>query len=111
MTRTAEIRMPWRVIEEWNALMSRGVEPGRFPPLANVFDATARFDDGCEADVRINVDDDDESPSLWSEAVLYDDGGHELALSDPDFDRFGLRWELWCDDDVYVVSIVPATDE
>ena len=51
---------------------------------------TALFDDGCEADIKLVICDDDEP---YTEGILFNNAGSQLACTDAGDDFIG-RWEF-----------------
>lgn len=76
------------VIDKWNELLD--ADEINFGDLdlseeETVFCATAKFDDGCKADIKVCTSScknyNSNTGSVWAEAVLFDDKGHELTVS------------------------------
>lgn len=65
---------------------------------------TGRFADGHEADLKVVACGDD-LPYL--DAVLFDDGGHEVAVMEPGFDAIAEQYTWAVGDDTYVLKIEP----
>lgn len=67
---------------------------------------TAVFDNGIEMDIKccgVQYNEDDESNTSWTEAVLFKNGS-ELCFTEP-FDEYLGEWILEYDGDEYVVMV------
>lgn len=68
---------------------------------------TAVFDDGREMDIKVcgvQYDEDSDTNTSWTEAVLFDAKGSQLCCSDV-CDDFFREWELEYGDDTYIVMV------
>ena len=67
---------------------------------------TAHFANGTTAEVKCCAPDfsDGDDNYSWCEAVLFNDKGHQIAVSEPEGDFFG-EWEFNLDGDVYYVDV------
>lgn len=69
---------------------------------------TAIFDDGKQMDVQmcgVQFNEEEYSGNRpWTQAVLYDETGHELTFSEAE-DTYDGLWELEYDDEVYCVYV------
>lgn len=64
---------------------------------------TAKFSNGYEMDIKCCGADDEPA---WTEAVLFDSEGSQIAVSEPSDDYFGI-WELEDDDgNTYKANVV-----
>lgn len=64
---------------------------------------TAKFKDGCEADIKLVSTDDD----LYIDAILFDEQGHELIVFDPCYEFLGdFEFELEKDGQVIIYKLV-----
>ena len=75
---------------------------------------TVRFDDGCEADIKVNSN-TAEDGDCYAEAVLFDREGHQLAYTADPSDEVDGTWYLYVDAndgacDQYTVIVVPQGD-
>lgn len=68
---------------------------------------TAKFPDGKEVDVKCCGCQD--APS-WTEAVLFDSSGYQLAYTEPS-DEFTGPWELEYNGITYIVDVIPADSD
>ena len=75
-----------------------------FDEESTVFQETARFENGCFADLKINTNDRDDG-TLWVEVVLFDEDGHQLAYTELSYDGLTGEYELEYDGDTYIVSV------
>ena len=73
---------------------------------------TAEFEDGCQMDIKCCGVQYEEGGcnTAWSEAVLFNKKGAEIACSDPD-DQFFRVWKLAADGNTYSVEAVAQTME
>jgi len=70
--------------------------------LQNLKTFTLTFDKGFQMDIKINSSEDD----IWSEAVLFDGEGHQLAFTEPS-DTIKGEWEIEYNGDTYTGEIRP----
>ncbi len=70
------------------------------PRCDNIKTWTGKFADGCEVDVKINSSEDD----VWTEAVLFDEGGSELAHTEV-CDTIRGDWHFSINGDEYTVVV------
>lgn len=74
-------------------------------PNSVILSYTAKFEDGCEADIKFVSTDDD----VYIDAVLFDQEGHQIALLDPCYEFLG-EFEFEVEDFInirkYTVDIV-----
>jgi len=73
------------------------------PTLDTIKTWTAHFADGCFADVKVNTSEDD----VWTEAVLFEGCGYELAHTEV-CDNIRGEWEFEVDGDTYKVEVKAA---
>lgn len=67
----------------------------------DTFTTTVKFDNDFEIDVKCCGSQDG---SVWTEAVLYDNDGHEAVMSEPSDEFFG-EWVIEFEHDVYHAEI------
>ena len=68
---------------------------------------TAIFDDWVEMDIKVcgvQYDENTDNNNAWTEAVLYDENGYEIAFTEPQDDYFG-EWRIASDNDIYVANV------
>lgn len=71
------LELPKDEIEKWNKLIESGdvdYESNGFNELSTVWLKTVKFSDGFEIDLKVCTN-NREDGDLWSEAVLFDEGG------------------------------------
>lgn len=116
-TLSSVIEVPKDDLDWWESLLLSDdvdYEANGFAKYACVWWKTAKFPDGCEVDVKVCTD-SDEDRDVWSEAVLFDENGCQLACTEV-CDTLRGEWELeWFDRKantmhVYNVKIVDAKE-
>lgn len=63
---------------------------------------TVKFENGYEADIKLVIP--DEESYTWTEAVLFDEKGNQVAYTEPS-DAFFGEWILEDDNDVYTIIV------
>lgn len=104
----ASVRISKGDLDYWDGLLEAGkadFSKEKLAPYSCVFVASARFDDGYSADVRVCTD-SFESGGIWSEMILNDASGVEASLTDVR-DRLSGTWELENDGTRYEVYVEP----
>lgn len=82
-------------MEYWSELLNAGkidFSKEKLAPLSCVFCASAKFDNGYTADIKVCTD-TVESGQLWSEMVVYDEDGVETYVSEVS-DHLRGDWEV-----------------
>ena len=97
MIRSATITIPRSQVSDIIEILDRTEELPRENDTIYCF--TARFNDGCEVDIKVCNGD-----SPYIDPVLFDARGYELAVGDPCWDILGEYWFMVGDDE-YVVNI------
>lgn len=104
----AYVEIPMSEIRKWNELMwadKLDYEKLGFEPHKNVAKWTARFPDGCFADIKVNTGEVDHE--CYAEAVLFDELGSQIAFShDASYALDGPDWVLWAGDKEYRIHII-----
>ena len=98
--------LPKQELEYWDRLLKAGkadFSNEKLAPFSCVFVKSVKFDDGLMADIKVCTD-SFESGGVWSEMVLYDQSGVEIALSDVR-DRLSGTWTLESDSSRYEVYV------
>ena len=67
----------------------------------NTITTTVKFDNGFEMDVKCCGSQDG---TAWTEAVLFDENGHEATMTDPSDEFFG-EWIIEYEPDTYHAEI------
>jgi len=94
------LNIPAVVLEQINKYLSATTED-EYQGEDNTITYTAKFPDGKEMDVKCCGCRDEAS---WTEAVLFDEHGYQIACSDVGEDFTG-RWELEADGALYVSEV------
>lgn len=109
----AYVEIPVSEIRKWNDLMSADrldYDALGFKPHENVASWTAKFPDGCFADIKVNTGEKDHE--LYCEAVLFDALGSQVAFShEASYELDGPDWVLWAGDNEYRVHVVEKENE
>lgn len=98
--------LPKQELEYWDGLLKIGkadFSNEKLAPFSCVFVKSVKFDDGCMADIKVCTD-SFESGGIWSEMVLYDESGVEIALSEVR-DRLSGTWTIEFDSSRYEVYV------
>ena len=98
--------LPKQEFEYWDGLLKTGkadFSNEKLAPFSCVFVKSVKFDDGCMADIKVCTD-SFESGGIWSEMVLYDQSGVEIALSEVR-DRLSGTWTIEYDSSRYEVYV------
>jgi len=93
-------------LEYWDGLLKAGkadFSNEKLAPFSCVFVKSVKFDDGCTADIKVCTD-SFESGGIWSEMVLYDQSGVEIALSEVR-DRLSGTWTIEYDSSRFEVYV------
>lgn len=77
--------------------------PDKYQDEDHTISCTATFLDGRQMDIKCCGS---QSGPSWTEAVLFDQYGEELCMSDPE-EEFDGEWSLECDGITYEVNVVP----
>ena len=97
---------PKSELDYWDSVLKDGktdLSNEKLAPFSCVFVKSVKFDDGCTADINVCTD-SFESGGIWSEVVLYDQSGVEIALSDVR-DRLSGAWTIESDSSRYEVYV------
>lgn len=108
----AYVEIPVSELRKWNDLMSAerlDYDALGFKPHENVACWTAKFPDGCFADIKVNTGENDHD--LYCEAVLFDELGSQVALSYASYELDGPDWILWAGGNEYRVHVVEKENE
>lgn len=70
-----------------------------------IFDEEVVFEDGCRMALRVVASDCPNQYPCWTEAILFDDKGIELACSPID-DTLRGKWTIYFEDKEYSVNVV-----
>ena len=76
------MRIPESAVKRWEGLMQKDsvdYDLENLPRFSCVFCQTAKFNDGILVDLKVCTSDD--NGDVWSEAVAYDEHGHEVWVS------------------------------
>ena len=73
-------------------------------PDGESFSLTAKFENGNEIDIKVCGSDDS---AAWTEAVMFNDKGGELACTEPGDEFFG-EWNMSDENTDYVVNVIEA---
>jgi len=68
---------------------------------------TVIFENGIEMDIKccgVQYEEENESNTAWTEAVLFFENGSEICCSEPSDEYFG-EWILEDEEDVYIVIV------
>ena len=82
-TLRATVTISQAELEEANRLLALGRAVEDTKECATLMVFSARFSDGCEADIKICNGD----VGPWIDAVLFDEDGAEIGLIEPSFDE------------------------
>ena len=63
---------------------------------------TIKLDNGNEVDIKLVIAEDDDYN--WTEAVMFDKDGKELAVTEPSDDFFG-EWYLEDNENTYIIEV------
>lgn len=78
-------------------------------PHENIATFTARFTDGCFADIKVNTGEKDHE--CYAEAVLFDELGSQIAFShDVSYELDGPDWILWAGNNEYRIHVIGKDD-
>ena len=102
------VEIPVSEIRKWNDLMSADrldYDALCFKPHENVACWTAKFPDGCFADIKVNTGEKDHG--LYCEAVLFDELGSQVAFTHYEsYELDGPDWILYAGDNEYHVQVI-----
>ena len=100
----SKIEVPEKDLKAYEEMLPYGekelIEAG-IPRLENVKTWTCRFENGNEADIKVNTSEDD----VWTEGVLFDKDGNELCHTEVCDDIQG-EWDFEFDGDTYEVEVI-----
>lgn len=104
------IELPKAEITKWNDLLSKDSidfnEHG-FKDLETVFKRSAKFENGCEVDFKVNTTSSDRNGrgQVYAEMVLFDEDGHEMVCSEPCYEMDGTCY-LYYGSETYRVNMI-----
>lgn len=96
----ATVFVPAKVMEQINGYLTAQAED-EYQGEDNTIIYTARFPDGKEMDIKCCGCRNEAS---WTEAVLFDEQGNELACTDVEEEFAGL-WQLTCQGVTYIAVV------
>ena len=105
--KTQVLELGEKTIKKWNNLLESDnldYDDLGFPKMTTVAKWTVKFDDGCEADLKVNTN-SREDGDLYSECVLFDENGCQLNFTEPEYAIDG-DWHLWYNSTEYVVKVI-----
>ena len=105
------ITLSQKEVMKWNDLLNSDnvdFDELGFKKYQTIKKWTVKFENGFEADIKINTNGGDED--LFAEAVLFDEDGRQMAFTEPQYEIDGL-WYLYCDGVEYSINIIPTEGE
>lgn len=94
-------------LREWNEMLDKGdidFSKKGWNELSTVLCRTVKFEDGCEADLKVNTDMYG-TGDLYAECVLFDSEGHQLDFTEAAWSLDG-EWRMETLDTDYIVEVV-----
>lgn len=109
----AYVEIPMSEIKRLNDLMwadKLDYDALGLKPSENIATFTARFADGCFADVKVNTGEKDHE--CYAEAVLFDELGSQIAFThDVSYKLDGPDWILWAGNNEYRIHVIGKDDD
>lgn len=107
-----KVEVDGETLSMWERMLEDGhadYDEEKIPEYATVWRATARFDDGYFADVKVNSNSRADG-DFYAEAVLFDPEGRQVDYTDAEYSLKGV-WGLGGPDADYEVEVAEKTVE